>query len=35
MQEIRVVKIPWKKKMTIHFRILAWELSWTEEPGTL
>ena len=23
------------KEMTIHFSILAWTISWTEEPGKL
>ena len=26
---------PLEEKMTIHFSILAWEISWTEEPGRL
>ena len=26
---------PLEEKMTIHFSILAWEISWTEEPGGL
>ena len=26
---------PLKKKMVIHFSILAWEIPWTEEPGRL
>ena len=24
---------PLEKEMAAHYRILAWELSWTEEPG--
>ena len=24
-----------EKKMATHSNILAWEISWTEEPGTL
>ena len=24
---------PLEKEMTTHFSILAWEISWTEEPG--
>ena len=24
-----------EKEMAIHFRILAWEMPWTEEPGGL
>ena len=26
---------PLEKEMTTHSRILAWETSWTEEPGGL
>ena len=26
---------PLEKEMTIHSSILAWEVSWTEEPGGL
>jgi len=26
---------PLEKEMTTHFRILAWEIPWTEEPGGL
>ena len=26
---------PLEKEMATHFRILAWELPWTEEPGQL
>ena len=26
---------PLKKEMATHFRILAWETPWTEEPGSL
>ena len=28
-------KIPLEKGMATHSRILAWEISWTEEPGRL
>ena len=30
-----VRKIPLKKKMAIHSSILAWRISWTQEPGGL
>ena len=37
MQEVRVPSLaqenPPEKEMTIHFSILAWEISWTEEPA--
>ena len=26
---------PLEKEIAIHFRILAWEIPWTEEPGRL
>ena len=26
---------PLEKEMAIHFSILAWRISWTEEPGGL
>ena len=26
---------PLEKEMTTHFRILAWRISWREEPGRL
>ena len=32
---IWVKKIPWRRKMTTHSRILAWRIPWTEEPGGL
>ena len=32
---ISMGKLPWKKKITIHSSILAWEIPWTEEPGGL
>ena len=39
MQEIQVQSLsledPLKKKMATHSSILAWEISWTEEPGGL
>ena len=28
-------KIPWKKRMAIHSRILAWRISQIENPGRL
>ena len=30
-----VRKIPWRKGMATHSRILAWRIPWTEEPGWL
>ena len=30
-----VGKIPWRRKMATHSRILAWEIPWTEESGGL
>ena len=39
MQEIRVRSLGWedpvKKEMATHSRILAWWISWTEEPRGL
>ena len=39
MQEMRVQSLgqedPLEKEMAIHFSILPWEISWTEEPGRL
>ena len=39
MQETQVQSLsredPLEKKMAIHSGILAWEISWTEEPGVL
>ena len=39
MQEIRVQSLGWEdplgKGMATHSRILAWRISWTEEPGGL
>ena len=39
MQEIRVPsqgqEDPLDKEMTTHSSILAWEIPWTEEPGSL
>ena len=26
---------PWENEMATHSSILAWEISWTEEPGGL
>ena len=28
-------KDPLEKEMATHFRILAWKIPWTEEPGKL
>ena len=28
-------EIPWRRNMVTHSSILAWEISWTEEPGGL
>ena len=37
MQQTWVQSLDWEdpleKEMTIHFRILAWRIPWTEEPG--
>ena len=39
MQEMQVWSLDWedylKKEMATHSSILAWEISWTEEPGGL
>ena len=42
MQETQEMKVqslrledPLEKEMTAHFSILAWEIPWTEEPGSL
>ena len=39
MQEMWVPSLGWedpmKKDMAIHSTILAWRISWTEEPGWL
>ena len=39
MQETRVQSLgqedPLKKEMATHSSILAWEITWTEEPGSL
>ena len=39
MQETRVqclgLEDPLEKEMATHFSILAWRISWTEEPGRL
>ena len=38
-QEMRVQSLgqedPLKKEMATHSSILAWEITWTEEPGSL
>ena len=37
MQKLQVQSLrgeyPWEKGMAIHYRILAWKIQWTEEPG--
>ena len=39
MQENQVQSLDWEdpleKEMATHFSILAWEISWREEPGGL
>ena len=39
MQETQVRSLGWEdsleKEMAIHSTILAWEISWTQEPGIL
>ena len=39
MQETRVRSLGWEnpgeKEMATHSSILAWEIPWTEEPGSL
>ena len=39
MRETRVQSLgqedPLEKEIATHFSILAWEISWTEEPGGL
>ena len=39
MQEMWVQSLGWEdpleKEMTTHHSILAWEISWTKEPGGL
>ena len=39
MWETGVQSLGWEdsleKEMAIHFSILAWEITWTEEPGGL
>ena len=39
MQEMWVQSLGWEdpleKEMATHSNILAWEISWTEEPGGL
>ena len=39
MQEVRVWYLGWEdpleKEMATHSNILAWRISWTEEPGRL
>ena len=39
MQEMQVRFLDWEdpleKEMATHSSILAWEISWTEEPGGL
>ena len=33
--QVRKIEDPLEKEMAIHSSILAWEISWTEEPGGL
>ena len=33
--DLWVGKIPWRREMAIHSRVLAWRIPWTEEPGGL
>ena len=39
MEEMRVQSLVWEdpleKEIAIHSSILAWRISWTEEPGGL
>ena len=35
VQEMWVQSLGWEKKMVTHSSILAWEILWTEEPGSL
>ena len=39
MQEMQVQSLyqedPLEKRMATHFKILSWEIPWTEEPGRL
>ena len=39
MKEIKVQSLDWEdpleESMATHFSILAWRISWTEEPGGL
>ena len=39
MQKTRVQSLSWgeplEKEMATHSSVLAWEISWTEEPGRL
>ena len=38
MQEMQVQSLGWEdplKEMVTHSSILAWRISWTEEPGRL
>ena len=39
MQEMQVWSLGWEdpleKEMATHYRILAWKIPWTEEPGSL
>ena len=39
MQEMQVQSLGWKdhleKEMVTHFKIFAWEIPWTEDPGRL
>ena len=33
--DLWIRKIPWREGMTTHSSILAWRISWTEEPSGL
>ena len=33
VQETQAGEDPLKKEMAVHSSILAWKISWTEEPG--
>jgi len=35
VQETQAGEDPLKKEMAVHSSILAWKISWTEEPGGL
>ena len=35
LSAIQEMQVPLEKEMVTHPSILAWEIPWTEEPGTL